>query len=212
MIKKPVAIALGLVLLMSGLFGCDDFSKETPNPETPLLPDESTICVPGERVFMPFKEYLEFHGVGKKFFNREGTLLRMDRDQEGVNVFLPFQKNKRVPGLTVPISQVIVPGLSVKFTENYKTQTYGATAASEGFDLPYGYDPKATVFYEYIERDTRSEDVSHFPFGTFLKVQRVETHTAYYEDPDGTVWEISHIPLADINWIEVLAVLSPCSD
>ena len=212
MIKKPVAIALGLVLLMSGLFGCDDFSKETPNPETPLLPDESTICVPGERVFMPFKEYLEFHGVWKKFFNPEGTLARMDVDQEGVSVFLPFQKNKRDPGLTVPISQVIVPGLSVKFAENFKTQTYGDTASSEGFDLPYGIDPKATVFYEYIEWITPSKDVSRFPFGTFLKVQRVETHTAYYEEPDGTVWEISHIPLTDINWIEVLAVLSPCSD
>jgi len=212
MINKPVAIALRLVLLLSGLFGCDAFSEEAPNPEPPLLPDESTICVPGERVFLLFKEHLYMHGVWEKFFNREGTLARMDVDQEGVSAFLPFQKNKRVPGLKVPISHVIFPGLSVKFAENFKTQTYGDTASSEGFDLPYGIDPKATVFYEYIEWSTPSKDDSHFPFGTFLKVLRVQSHWAYYEEPDGTVWKISHIPLTDINWIEVSVEPSPCSD
>ena len=59
------------------------------------------------------------------------------------------------------------------------------------------------MFYGYIEQNTRSKDDSQFPFGTFLKVRRVGTHTAYYEEPDGTVWEISHIALPDINWVEV---------
>jgi len=61
MIRKPVAIIVGLTLLLGGLFKCDAFSQEVPIPEPPpipmpepppisepsLLPDEYTIlCVP----------------------------------------------------------------------------------------------------------------------------------------------------------------------
>jgi len=153
---------------------------------------------------MTFKEHLRLHGVGEEFLNPEGTLARIDVDQEGVSVFLPFQEEKRVSGLNVPISQVIFPGLSVKFTENFKTQTFADMASSLGMDLPRGVDPKAPVFNGYIERNTRSKDDSQFPFGTFLKVLVVGTHWAQYEEPDGTVWEISHIALAEVCWVEVL--------
>ena len=174
---------------------------------------------------MTFKEHLRLHGVGEEYLNPEGTLARIDVDQEGVSVFLPFQEEKRVSGLKVPISHVIFPGLSVKFTENFKTETYvdafsslgldfpplGLDFSSLGVDLPpkgvdpiKGVDPKAPVFYGYIERNTRSKDNSQFPFGTFHKVRRVGTTEAQYEEPDGTVWQISHIPLADVCWVEVL--------
>ena len=57
MIKKPVAIILGLTLLLGGLFKCDAFSQETPIPEPPpipmpkppLLPDEDTILCAAEQ-------------------------------------------------------------------------------------------------------------------------------------------------------------------
>jgi len=174
---------------------------------------------------MTFKEHLKLHGVGEEFLNPEGTLARIDVDQEGVSVFLPIQEEKRVSGLKVPISHVIFAGLSVKFTENFKTETYvdafsslgldfpplGLDFSSLGVDLPFeGFDPtkwvdpKAPVFNGYIERNTRSKDNSQFPFGTFLKVQVVGAQWAQYEEPDGTVWQISHIPLAYFCWVEVL--------
>jgi len=37
MIKKPVAIVVGLLLLLGALFKCDAFSQETPIPEPSLL-------------------------------------------------------------------------------------------------------------------------------------------------------------------------------
>jgi len=62
MIKKPVAIIVGLLLLLGGLFKCDAFSKETPMPEPPptsaeetplpeltFLPDEYTILCIAEK-------------------------------------------------------------------------------------------------------------------------------------------------------------------
>jgi len=42
MIRKPVAIIVGLILLLGGLFKCDAFSQESVIPDPPLLPDEYT--------------------------------------------------------------------------------------------------------------------------------------------------------------------------
>lgn len=167
---------------------------------------------------MTFKEHLRLHGVGEGYLNPEGTLARIDVSQ-GVSVFLPFQHVSRVPGLTVPVSQVIFSGLSVKFTESFKTQTYADTGSSGCLAIVFSLMifilklvdfvcrtniAKQATFYGYIDGNTGSKDDSQFPFGTFLKVLVVETHWAQYEEPDGTVWEISHIALADVCWVEVL--------
>ena len=46
MIKKPVAIILGLTLLLGGLFKCDAFSAEKmPKPEPSFLSVEYTILI-----------------------------------------------------------------------------------------------------------------------------------------------------------------------
>ncbi len=49
MIRKPVAIIVGLILLLGGLFRCDAFSQETVLPDPPLLPDEYTILCTAEQ-------------------------------------------------------------------------------------------------------------------------------------------------------------------
>ena len=46
MIKKPVAIIVGLILLLAGLFRCDTFSQEAPIPEPPLKELEKKGILP----------------------------------------------------------------------------------------------------------------------------------------------------------------------
>jgi hypothetical protein len=48
MIKKPVAIIVGVILLFAGLFRCDAFSQETPIPE-PSLSEQPRIGVPSTK-------------------------------------------------------------------------------------------------------------------------------------------------------------------
>ncbi len=166
---------------------------------------------------MTFKEHLRLHGVGEGYLNPEGTLARIDVSQ-GVSVFLPFQHVSRVPGLTVPVSQVIFSGLSVKFTESFKTQTYADTGSSGCLAIVFSlmifilklvdFVCRTNIanqppFHGYIDENTGSKDASQFPFETFLKVQAVGAQWAQYEEPDGTVWQISHIPLTDVCWVEV---------
>jgi len=60
------------------------------------------------------------------------------------------------------------------------------------------------VFAGYVEGNSGSKSDFQFPFDEFLEVTAVDSHWAQYKEPDGTIWQVSHIPLCDISWIEVL--------
>ncbi|MGB0911690.1 MAG: hypothetical protein ACPGYT_15125, partial [Nitrospirales bacterium] len=165
------------------------------------------------------KEYLKLQGLGENYLSPQGTLAHLDFDQ-GVSVFKPYQKEQRASGLKIPLSQVIFSGLSVKFSKNFKTQTYRNMGASEEMGIGTSlilFMMKVTdfifrtnlanepLFNGYIEGNTSgSKDHSQFPFGIFLKVHYVGPHWGQYEEVDGTIWEISHISLTEVNWVEVL--------
>ena len=91
MIKKPVAIILGLILLLGGLFKCDAFSAEgtdeefyegilqhteeilrrlEPPTDVPFLPEEYTIlCIPEEKTALNW-ENGNWHSVQFKLEKR----------------------------------------------------------------------------------------------------------------------------------------------
>ena len=165
---------------------------------------------------MQFKEYLKLHEVGEDFFSLNGLLARLGGDQSDSflgSFFEPYQGELRYSSLKVQVSQILKPGLLVKFSEQFKPQTSGTsfgflfvflrfikTISNRIFKTKI---PNQPVFEEYIGENTGSKPKSQFPFDVFLKVQVVQGFWAQYEEQDGTVWQVSHNPLCYISWIEV---------
>jgi len=167
---------------------------------------------------MQFKDYLKLHGIGKEFLSPNGLLARLSPDKTCLvpsSFFEPYEAALRHPSLRVPVDQIIQPGLLVKFSEKFKSQTY--VSESGGLLILLGYIIKLVdfifrtnianqpVFDGYIEGNSSSKTISQFPFEKFLEVTAVDNFWAQYKDPDGTIWQVSHIPLCDISWIEVLS-------
>ena len=153
---------------------------------------------------MQFKEYLKLHEVGEDFLSPNGLLARLGGDQSDPflgSFFEPYQAELRYSSLKVQVSQIIKPGLSVKFSEKFKPQTSGLLNVFLRFIKNISNQP---VFDGYIEENTGSKLKSQFPFGVFLKVRVVQGFWAQYEEQDGTIWKVSHTPLCNISLIEVL--------
>jgi len=164
---------------------------------------------------MLFKDYLKLHGVGDEYLSPDGVLARINL---GHGMFEPYQPKLRASLTKVPLFEVIQPGVFVKFKNNFKMQRYSETSGM-GFVVKRLFFPMVKLvdfifrtnvaelppFYGYIEGNTASKDNSQFPFGTFLKVRTVRDVYSQYEEPDGTIWQVSHIPLAEVRWIEILS-------
>lgn len=165
---------------------------------------------------MLFKDYLKLQGIGEEYLSPDGILARLNIDHY-VCVFEPYQAKRRDLLPKVPLDQVIRPGVLVKFSKNFEVQRYSDTSAM-GFVTKRLFFPtiklvdfifrtnvaKLPPFDGFIDGNTGSKENSEFPFDTFLKVRTVRTFWSQYEEPDGTIWQVSHIPLADIRWIEIL--------
>jgi len=59
-------------------------------------------------------------------------------------------------------------------------------------------------FYGFVDGNTAKKDAFQFPFDTYLKVRTVQNFWFQYEEPDGTIWQVTHYPLVEIRWIEIL--------
>ena len=166
---------------------------------------------------MYFKDYLKSQGVGEEFLNPDGLLARLNVDKTAsfpTSFFEPYEAALRNPSKRVPVDQIIQPGLLIKFSEKFKSQTYVSEPGRLFIFLSYVIKlvdfifrtniANQPVFDGYIDGNTGSKTHSQFPFGVFLKVRSVREFWAQYEGPDGTIWQVSHIPLCDISWIEVL--------
>lgn len=171
---------------------------------------------------MEFRDYLKLHGVGEDFLRPDGLLARLNADRTSLlptSFFEPYEAALRHPSSRVPVDQIIKPGLLVQFSEQFKSQTY--VSEPGGLFILLSYLIKLVdfifrtnianqpVFDGYIDGNSGSKAHSQFPFGVFLKVQAVQEFWAQYEEPDGTIWQVSHIPLCDISWIEVLPDITP---
>jgi len=156
------------------------------------------------RTTLQFKEYLKLHEVGEEFFSPNGVLARLGGDQSDPflgSFFEPYQAELRYSSLKVQVSQIIKPGLLVKFSEKFKPQSSGLLNVFLRFIKTISNQP---VFDGYIEENTGSKLKSQFPFGVFLKVRVVQGFWAQYEEQDGTIWQVSHEALCYIGWIEVV--------
>jgi len=165
---------------------------------------------------MLFKDYLNLHGVGVEYLSPDGSLARINLDH-GVCVFEPYQPKLRDSLEKVPFDQVILPGVFVKFKNNFKIQRYSETLGMK-FVVKRLFFPMVKLvdfifrtnvaelppFYGYIDGNTASKDYSKFPFDTFLKIRTVDTFWCQYEEPDETIWQVTHYPLVEIRWIEIL--------
>jgi hypothetical protein len=165
---------------------------------------------------MLFRDYLELNGVGNEYLSNDGLLARLEFNQFMGSCFEPYEVGLRVSTAIIPLNKVIKSGLSLKFLKDFRTQTYKSSAPKWLFLITKVFDfflrtnnANSPVFYGYIEGNNGKKSDSEFPFETFLKVTSVGTHWAQYQEPDGTIWQISHIPLCDISWIEVLPEISP---
>jgi len=166
---------------------------------------------------MYFKDYLKSHGVGEEFLSPDGLLARLNADKNALfpeSFFEPFEAALRHASKRVPVDQIIQPGLLVKFSEQFKSQTYVSEPRGLLILLSYIIKladfifrtniAKQPVFYGYIEGNSGSKTNPQFPFEEFLEVTAVDSHWGQYKEQDGTLWQISHIPLCDISWVEVL--------
>lgn len=161
---------------------------------------------------MQFKDYLKLHEVGEDFLSLNGLLARLGGDQSDPflgSFFEPYQAELRYSSLKVQVSQIIKPGLLVKFSEKFKSQTSSLLNVFLRFIKNISNCifrtniPNQPVFDEYIEENTGLKPKSQFPFGLFLKVRVVQGFWAQYEEQDGTIWQVSHEALCYISWIEV---------
>jgi len=166
---------------------------------------------------MDFKDYLKLHGVGEEFLRSDGLLARLSAEKTSLvpsSFFEPYEAAYRHPSKRVPVNQIIQPGLLVKFSEKFKSQTYASEPGGLLILLSYLIKlvdfifrtnmANQPVFDGYVDGNTGSKTHSQFPFDVFLKVGAVREFWAQYEEPDGTTWQVSYIPLCDISWIEVL--------
>ncbi len=161
---------------------------------------------------MYFKDYLKSQGVGEEFLSPDGLLARLNADKTSLlptSFFEPYEAALRHPSSRVPVDQIIKPELSVKFSEKFKSQTYMSEPGGLFILLSYVIKlvdfifrtnvANQPVFDGYIDGNTGSKTDSQFPFSVFLKVRSVREFWAQYEEPDGTIWQVSHIPLCDIS-------------
>ena len=76
---------------------------------------------------MFFKDYLKLHGVGEEFLRPDGLLARLNADKTSLlptSFFEPYEAALRHSSSRVSVDQIIKPGLLVKFSEKFKSQTY----------------------------------------------------------------------------------------
>ena len=179
------------------------------------------------------RDYLHSLGWEEKYLSWDGMCARINL-VEGRPVFEPYSRWQGVlTSKTLPLDQVIHPGIKVRFLRSLKHQKLTLEGMMSGFPFTlggwlgwslergywlFGIKRPEITFRRYIGGDLLCEHddayimmygndnqkpFDEFPFDEDLTVKGVMPLSADYQESDGTVWNISHVALVYVTQVEI---------
>lgn len=153
------------------------------------------------------RQHLEALGWGERYLDDSGRFARVGV-KKWASCLEPFNRLQRI--LTrkrLPITEVISPGMRVKFLRSLKHESVGSGTFVRIMSFISGRDmTNQPMFLGFIEQQ---HDFDQFPFDEWLTVSWVESFDAHYRDSDSRIWTVSHIALMNVTQVEISKRISP---
>lgn len=154
------------------------------------------------------RQHLEALGWGERYLDDSGRFARLGV-KKWSSCLEPFSRLQRI--LTrkrLPITEIISPGVRVKFLRSLKHEIVGSGPIFSIFGLFVrimsfisGRDvTNQPMFMGLIEEQ---HDFDQFPFDEWLTVASVRSFDTRYNAPDGRIWTVNHIALTNVTQVEI---------